>query len=245
MHAKISEVTLNALISPTHFRWPAANASPMWARLHETVRKIKDLVAAADKEICDLEIARSKKLDPTLSDLGHVQKIGQVGIKFIEQLTTNDVVGLARAEKAVNDYVTKEKNAVPQITLKIGTPGSDEPLASEIRAYCKTQTKCSPGLWATMNRSDPRVFAAIANAPAFLSGLTAAEHKEFISSAHNALTPAAAREAQKALDDVRASVAKAERTIATRAQAGLLKTATGYVVKGTPTEKKPERKRYA
>src|SRR5207249_54995 len=89
-------------------------------------------------------------------------------------------------------------------------------LTSEIRAYIAKQQ--SPAMAAIQHKNDPRVVAAVLNAPAFLSGLTDEEVGQVRSAALESTDSALEeREVSHALGVCREAVKSAQRLIARRA----------------------------
>lgn len=226
---KLSEARLG-VIGAQADRWPAPDASPMWKALHAVVVDAKGIVINADNEI-----AKHEK-DVTLSVIGRVQKIGEVGKRHIDLLLQSDVAGVGKAEAKVKEFIAKqEAGLLAKPSERTPAPATgDDMLGAEIRAHVAKQE--APIMFAHRHRADPRVFNAIASAPAFLSGLSEKEHQEFLGSAAASIWPdqhRAKAEAQAALDLAQKTVRSCVAIIEELASAGLQKVGEGrYVVKG-------------
>jgi hypothetical protein len=211
---KFTEAQLG-MIGAQSVRWPAATAGQPWKALHHVVEQAKQLVVGIDQKVSAIEADRD------LSDVGRVRKIGEEGKAHMGLLLTNDFPALKVAEAEVASFLEKlEAGTLVKVAAarKAGPATTDDGIHAEIRAFLRGHEGAA--MFAHRHRSDPRVFAAIAEAPAFLSGMTEEQHREFLGSAASSLYPEQTRqraEAERALHFARLSVRQAERMIGERA----------------------------
>ena len=55
MAKRLSDTEIQIRIVPKHLRWPAANAGPVWYRLHECVKQLHSFVRAVDNNCDEIE----------------------------------------------------------------------------------------------------------------------------------------------------------------------------------------------
>ena len=206
-----------ALIGAQSTKWPALDTL-QWEKLRETIDAIRNIVRVADADITAVE------QNADLSDAGRLRRMSERALKAIDQLETLPV--LAEAKRYVEQFLTRldeKRGDIPKPPSGVW----EVSLQAEIRFHMAA--KPDPLLWAMNNRTDPRVVAAVTNAPAFLSGLTDEQFNIFLAQAATALWPddeATRTQNLNAVEVAETAVGEAIRIIADRGQ--LMKTANGY-----------------
>ena len=212
----ISETRI-ATIGAQSLRWPA----------HETLQwqKMRDAVAAAQNAVRELDgKVMAIEADPDLNEAAKVRKAGEAAMAAIEALDSlPDYRTAARLVAEQIEKIEAKRTEMPKAPNNVG----DAMLLAEIRAHVAKQD--SPLAFAHNHRHDPRVLAAVSNAPAFLSGMSDEQHNTFVASATGALFPdeeARKKEHTDAIEVTRKAIETAKSIIGERGH--LVKTPGGY-----------------
>lgn len=228
MTLKYSDERL-ALLTAYVTRWPAGNAGSHWDQLRDAVEVAAAMVREADREVAAIKEKRE------LSDVGKQAEIAKACKRFIDLIgPTTDAVGMASARSAAEAFISKmESGQRLDVSTKPSAMTNEDALGSEIRAYIRSQS--NPHSFAFANRANPSVYAAIANAPAFLSGMTEEQKTQVCGAALDALWPnerKAAAEARKALEQAEAIIVNAMRLVFELSAGTLVETGPGtYEIK--------------
>jgi hypothetical protein len=180
-----------------------------WTALRTCVEGIREFLRDINGEMTAIE--KDRDLNPT----GLARKRAEVGKKAVAKL--DDFTKLQIAEHHVENRIAAMRQKI-QAQIAQGEPktSAEAALAGEIRAYIGKQQ--NPAMAAVQQKNDPRVIAAILNAPAFLSGLTDEQLGTFRAAALDSSDPAQEeRQVSNALDVCRAAIRAAQHMIARRA----------------------------
>lgn len=218
--SKLSESRI-ALIGAQSARWPNHTTGRQWQALWSVIDEAREIVRKADAQIAAVEA------DGDLAPAGKLRRMAGIAMDAITGLDNLDE--LRTAEQRVASWV----ETLDGRREAIGRPSDafDIALQTEIRAFLRNKGDGAV-MFAMSQRTNPAMAAAVANAPAFLSGLTNEQHAAFIQAAEGAMSPevvAQKRQHEDALAVARKAVDQAKAAVAERGQ--LLKTPSGYKAK--------------
>lgn len=180
-----------------------------WNALRACIDGIRDLLREVNDDMTKIE--NDSDLNPT----GLARKRAEAGKAALAKF--DDFTKLQVAEFQVQNRIENLRQKIRTLIAQ-GEPKSavEAAMAGEIRAFLAKQQ--SPAMAAIQHRADPRVIAAVLNAPSFLSGMTEEEVGNFRSAALDSTDPAQEeREVSNALDVCRAAIKAGQQMIARRA----------------------------
>ena len=212
----ITETRL-AMIGAYSARWPTDETSE-WRALRAVVTDARRMVRETNDEL------ESYEKNPDISAIGKLKVRSSTSLGAIKKL--QELPSLRLAEREVGAALAGLDGARAE-KLKPSNDPADVLREGEIRSYIREQK--DPMQAALKVASDPRVYAAIRNAPAFLSGLTPEQFNLLVAQAEGGLWPAeSARKQllQGALAEAQRAVTQAVDLIAQIGQ--LTRTATGF-----------------
>jgi hypothetical protein len=181
---------------------------PHWIALRNCVEGVRELLREVNEEMTAIE--NDRDLNPP----GLARKRAGVAKAALSKL--DDFIKLQVAEFEVENRIESLRQKIRTLIAQ-GEPKSpaEAALAGEIRAYLAKQK--SPALAAIQHMADPRVVAAVLNAPSFLSGMAEEEVGKFRSAALDSTDPAQEeREVTSALAVCRTAIKAAQQMIGRR-----------------------------
>lgn len=180
------------LIGAQSVRWPDRSTSLFWAAAHKTIEALISHARETDQKIDIIE--RSSDM----SDLGKLRAMGDVAMKKIAQL--NELPEYRKMKELADRDISmfeRKKGELPQVKEDANAVA----VAAQVREHLQGQGKPEEVLnYAVRYKGDPMVVAAIAGAPAFLSGLTDEGKIQFLREAEMVLWPDAVANAKKIQD---------------------------------------------
>lgn len=164
------------LIGAQSTRWPDRTHSLFWDAAHKVIETLIGMARAVDEEIDQIERNRD------LSATGAAKAIGDVALRALDRLDELPELQTmhSRAAKDIEMF-EKKKGDLPKAI-------ADPYVAAQIRERIAAQGKDALN-FVVKHKADPAVVAAVAAAPAFLSGLTDEEKNIFLREAEGVLWP--------------------------------------------------------
>jgi hypothetical protein len=211
MSIRFSEERLG-LIGAQSVRWPDRNTSLFWKSGHEVIAELVGIARSVDQDIDVIE------RNTDLSATGALKAIGEVALRALDRLV--DLPELqtmrSRAEKDIKMFDSK-KGELPKADTD--ADANAVAIAAQIRERIFREQDSLT--FACRHKSNPAVVAAIAAAPAFLSGLSDEEKNQFLREAEGVLWPdavARTRAIQAAMKHIEDTIKQVRKMIAQRGQ---------------------------
>lgn len=212
----ITEARL-AMLGAYSARWPTDETSE-WKALRAVVADARRIVRETNEEL------EGYDKNPDISAIGKLKFRSSASLGAIKKL--QELSSLRLAEREVGAAVAALDGARAE-QLKPSNDPADVLREGEIRSYIRSQK--DPMQVALKVATDTRVYAAIRNAPAFLSGLTPEQFNLLVAQAEGGLWPtenARKKLLQDALAEAQRAVTQAIDLIAQIGQ--LTRTGTGF-----------------